>query len=126
MDSETMDVDMEADSKAKEEQPSTSGSMSQTQDNQNIMAVAGTIPSVTISLHPLVIMNISEHWTRIRAQYDNPAIQVYGALIGKQKGRSIEVMNSFELKILDEDASMDADVQAKTPPSQVKRNLHNK
>uniref|UniRef100_T1GDB7 COP9 signalosome complex subunit 6 n=1 Tax=Megaselia scalaris TaxID=36166 RepID=T1GDB7_MEGSC len=119
MDSETMDVDMEADSKAKEEQPSTSGSMSQTQDNQNIMAVAGTIPSVTISLHPLVIMNISEHWTRIRAQYDNPAIQVYGALIGKQKGRSIEVMNSFELKILDEDASMDADVQAKTPPSQV-------
>ena len=24
--------------------------------------------SVVVALHPLVIMNISEHWTRIRAQ----------------------------------------------------------
>ena len=42
-------------------------------------------------------MNISEHWTRIRAQ-SGETCQVYGALIGKQKGRNIEVMNSFELK----------------------------
>lgn len=63
----------------------------------NIMAGQGTVPSVTISLHPLVIMNISEHWTRIRAQAGEHR-QVYGALIGKQKGRNIEVMNSFELK----------------------------
>lgn len=34
----------------------------------NVMANPSTIPSVTVSLHPLVIMNISEHWTRIRAQ----------------------------------------------------------
>lgn len=34
----------------------------------NVMASSTTIPSVTISLHPLVVMNISEHWTRIRAQ----------------------------------------------------------
>lgn len=63
----------------------------------NVMADASTVPSVTISLHPLVIMNISEHWTRIRAQAGETC-QVYGALIGKQKGRNIEVMNSFELK----------------------------
>lgn len=62
----------------------------------SVMADAGTA-SVTISLHPLVIMNISEHWTRIRAQAGE-TWQVYGALIGKQKGRNIEVMNSFELK----------------------------
>ena len=24
--------------------------------------------SVSVSLHPLVVMNISEHWTRVRAQ----------------------------------------------------------
>lgn len=35
-------------------------------------AVAGTAGSVSISLHPLVIMNISEHWTRLRAQEGSP------------------------------------------------------
>lgn len=54
-------------------------------------------PSVVISLHPLVLMNISEHWTRVRAQ-EGSAQPVYGALIGKQEGRKIEVFNSFELK----------------------------
>ena len=34
----------------------------------SVMASSTTVPSVTVSLHPLVIMNISEHWTRIRAQ----------------------------------------------------------
>jgi len=28
--------------------------------------------SVSISLHPLVIMNISEHWTRVSAQEGKP------------------------------------------------------
>lgn len=34
---------------------------------KNVMA-PGTVGSVTCSLHPLVIMNISEHWTREKAQ----------------------------------------------------------
>lgn len=61
----------------------------------SVMA-SGTTGSVAIALHPLVIMNISEHWTRVRAQEGRP-VQVLGALIGKQTGRNIEVMNSFEL-----------------------------
>ena len=52
--------------------------------------------SLTVALHPLVIMNISEHWTRTKAQ-KGAAEKVYGAIIGKHKGRQIEVMNSFEL-----------------------------
>lgn len=32
-----------------------------------VMASSGT-GSVAVALHPLVVMNISEHWTRIRAQ----------------------------------------------------------
>lgn len=35
---------------------------------KNVMASSGTVGSVSVSLHPLVIMNISEHWTRRRAQ----------------------------------------------------------
>ncbi|XP_053210717.1 COP9 signalosome complex subunit 6-like [Panonychus citri] len=52
--------------------------------------------SLIASLHPLVIMNISEHWTRLKAQNSSEQ-QVVGALIGKQEGRNIEIMNSFEL-----------------------------
>ncbi|XP_071455298.1 COP9 signalosome complex subunit 6 [Hetaerina americana] len=63
---------------------------------KSVMASSGTVGSVSVSLHPLVIMNISEHWTRIRAQIGT-SHQVFGALIGKQKGRKIEIMNSFEL-----------------------------
>lgn len=61
-----------------------------------VMAGTGTLGSVTVSLHPLVIMNISEHWTRTKAQEGRP-VQVFGAIIGKQAGRDIEIMNSFEL-----------------------------
>jgi len=57
----------------------------------------GAQGSVSVAIHPLVIMNVSEHWTRQRAQEGKPT-QVIGALIGKQKGRSIEIFNTFELK----------------------------
>ncbi|KAK7072643.1 COP9 signalosome complex subunit 6 [Halocaridina rubra] len=63
---------------------------------ESVMASPGTVGSVSVSLHPLVILNISEHWTRQRAQ-EGKLSQVLGALIGKQTGRHIEIMNSFEL-----------------------------
>jgi hypothetical protein len=40
--------------------------------NKSVMASSGTVGSVSVSLHPLVIMNISEHWTRLRAQEGTP------------------------------------------------------
>ncbi|XP_059478573.1 COP9 signalosome complex subunit 6 [Neocloeon triangulifer] len=64
--------------------------------NKSVMALSSGAGSISLSLHPLVIMNISEHWTRTRAQ-EGSAQQVVGAVIGKQKGRNIEIMNSFEL-----------------------------
>lgn len=105
---EQMEVDVDLSAKPSTSSAATTGSSGQTQDpapnaaaaqanGGNVMAAPGTSASVTISLHPLVIMNISEHWTRFRAQHGEPR-QVYGALIGKQKGRNIEIMNSFELK----------------------------
>ena len=63
-----------------------------------VVASPGTAGSVSVKLHPLVIMNISEHWTRTKVQEGTPQ-KVYGAIIGKQKGRNIEIMNSFELQI---------------------------
>ena len=38
----------------------------------SVMASPGTTGSVTVALHPLVIMNISEHWTRVKAQEGKP------------------------------------------------------
>ena len=37
-----------------------------------ITVVAGGGGSVSVSLHPLVIMNVSEHWTRRTAQEGKP------------------------------------------------------
>ena len=37
-------------------------------DNKSVMGSTGTQGSVTVALHPLVIMNISDHYTRIKAQ----------------------------------------------------------
>jgi len=61
-----------------------------------VMAAPGTTGSVSVALHPLVIMNMSEHWTRVKAQEGKPT-QVLGAVIGIQKGRKLEIMNSIEL-----------------------------
>lgn len=70
---------------------------------QDHVLVSNVSGSVSISLHPLVILNISEHWTRLTAQ-DGHSVPTLGALIGKQKDRTIEIMNSFELSysILDD------------------------
>ena len=38
----------------------------------SVMASTSASGSVSVSLHPLVIMNISEHWTRVRAQEGKP------------------------------------------------------
>lgn len=40
--------------------------------SKSVMATSVTVGSVTVSLHPLVIMNVSEHWTRLRAQEGCP------------------------------------------------------
>lgn len=81
-----------------------------TSKRQDTILAKNAIPSVSISLHPLVLMNVAEHWTRIRAQ-EGAAKAVYGALIGKQEGRKIEVYNSFELRyeIIDGDVVINKD-----------------
>lgn len=46
-------------------------SVMETNENEKSVMASGTAGSVSCSLHPLVIMNVSEHWTRERAQDSN-------------------------------------------------------
>lgn len=57
--------------------------------------------TLSAQLHPLVIINISEHFTRIKAQHGSIASPVCGAILGTQDGRRVEIFNSFELVIND-------------------------
>jgi len=52
---------------------------------------------LSISLHPLVIINMSDHWTRTKVQQRQENPRVIGAFLGLQNGRQIEICNSFEL-----------------------------
>lgn len=76
-DEEVMDVDLDLNASTSNAKTSQNNvavgvvsevGMKPTLPGFNVMANSSIIPSVTVSLHPLVIMNISEHWTRIRAQ----------------------------------------------------------
>lgn len=54
--------------------------------------------ALEIELHPLVIINISDHFTRAKVESNaTPPPRVIGALLGTQNGRNIEISNSFEL-----------------------------
>lgn len=56
--------------------------------------------STKMTLHPLVVINVSDHFTRARAQSGGRAgTRVYGAILGEQIGRHVEIANSFELKM---------------------------
>jgi len=61
--------------------------------------------ALALTLHPLVIINVSDHFTRARANADlggsAGASRIFGILIGAQQGRVIEIGNSFEAKVAD-------------------------
>lgn len=61
----------------------------------------------SLSLHPLPILNISEHLVRTHLQtsrddapeHSSDGVKVFGALLGTQSGSDIEVHNTFEFKV---------------------------
>jgi len=52
-----------------------------------------------IFVHPLVVVNISDHLTREKCINKNP--RVFGVLLGQQEGRRVEISNSFEMLMMD-------------------------
>jgi COP9 signalosome complex subunit 6 len=63
--------------------------------------------SITITLSPLVIMNITDHYTRMRYIKDSLDAQVFGVLLGKQQGKNIRILHSFETKLDEELLTID-------------------
>ncbi|GFR45118.1 hypothetical protein Agub_g6496 [Astrephomene gubernaculifera] len=68
-------------------------------------------------LHPLVLINISDHHTRTRANTPAasapgaPAPAVMGCLLGSQSGRSVDIRNSFEVRYTTgADGSIEVDI----------------
>ena len=53
--------------------------------------------SLTIQVHPLVVMNIADHLTRARYRTKTPP-RVIGVILGKQEGRILEIANTIETK----------------------------
>ncbi|KAI8897742.1 maintenance of mitochondrial structure and function-domain-containing protein [Globomyces pollinis-pini] len=62
------------------------------------MTVGLSTSTLNLKLHPLVILNISDHFVRFQSQQKNASL-VIGSLMGIQNGRDIEIMNSFELPL---------------------------
>ncbi|GAA6042636.1 hypothetical protein JCM8097_008257 [Rhodosporidiobolus ruineniae] len=52
-----------------------------------------------VALHPLPLMNLSEHYTRISINTGNKDTRVFGALLGTQQGREVDILNSFEIVV---------------------------
>ena len=47
-------------------------------------------------VHPLVVMNVSDHCNR--AKYIEPKLtRVLGVLLGKQEGKALEINNTIEI-----------------------------
>ncbi|KAG0709093.1 maintenance of mitochondrial structure and function-domain-containing protein [Suillus ampliporus] len=66
-------------------------------DEQSVVLPSSTTSGLSLSLHPLPILNISEHLTRLKLQTRSNSPFVLGALLGTQNGREVEIVNTFEL-----------------------------
>jgi hypothetical protein len=58
---------------------------------------AATTPPARPTIPQLVLINISDHYTRTKANSGGQAQDVLGCLLGTQQGRTVEIVNSFEM-----------------------------
>jgi len=67
--------------------------------------------SLDVMLHPLVIINISDHYTRLKVE-GGAGQRAFGALLGSQAGRRVDIENSFEFMVTkDEQGEWRIDVE---------------
>ncbi|KAJ3736883.1 COP9 signalosome subunit 6 [Lentinula guzmanii] len=78
-------------------------------DNDEISVVlpSTTTSGLSIALHPLPILNISEHFIRLKLQKQKPLPFTLGALLGTQNGREVEIVNTFELALEGDEEAID-------------------
>lgn len=63
--------------------------------------------STTISLSPLVIMSITDHYTRLKYIKSSDDAQVFGVMLGRQEGKNVRILHSFETKFDEETKALD-------------------
>jgi len=66
---------------------------------------------LNLTLHPFVLINISDHFTREKFQKTSGNVKVIGALLGTQNGRAIEIFSSFEIPFTQTDDNIVIDEQ---------------
>ena len=54
--------------------------------------------SLSVQVHPLVLLNLSDHLTRQKYRQKDPEVRVIGLVLGRQSGRMLEVVNTIEIK----------------------------
>ncbi|OCF60279.1 COP9 signalosome complex subunit 6 [Kwoniella mangroviensis CBS 10435] len=70
------------------------------------IAPGGATSGLTINLHPLPILNVSDHFNRSRLT-SSGSTKIIGALLGTESNREISIVNSFELVIGSTDGDVD-------------------
>nr|CDS34708.1 COP9 signalosome complex subunit 6 [Hymenolepis microstoma]CDS34715.1 COP9 signalosome complex subunit 6 [Hymenolepis microstoma] len=63
--------------------------------------------SISVIIHPLALLNASEHWMRLKLILDSVNAVAYGGLLGKHNGREVEIHNTFEMVV--DDMVIDSD-----------------
>ncbi|KAI0757290.1 COP9 signalosome subunit 6 [Daedaleopsis nitida] len=76
-------------------------------DELPVVLPSSTASGLSLALHPLPILNISEHLTRLKLQTKTRLPFVIGALLGTQTGRDVEIVNTFELAMEDDNVTVD-------------------
>jgi len=76
-------------------------------DELPVVLPSTTTSGLSLSLHPLPILNISEHLTRLKLRTRSSLPFVIGALLGTQNGREVEIVNTFELAVEDDAETVD-------------------
>jgi len=77
-------------------------------DDLPVVLPSTTTSGLSLALHPLPILNISEHLTRMKLQTRSNLPFVVGALLGTQNGREVEIVNSFELAMEGDGVTIDS------------------
>ncbi|KAG6889369.1 hypothetical protein C0995_001434 [Termitomyces sp. Mi166 len=76
-------------------------------DEVSVVLASTATSGLTLSLHPLPILNVSEHLTRLKLQQNTHSPFVLGGLLGTQTGREVEIVTTFELAVEDDGESVD-------------------
>ena len=68
------------------------------EDDRNSVPAQGEGSGLEFKLHPLVIINISDHFTRCSLNFKENG-RVLGCLLGEQTGRVVHITNTFEMRL---------------------------